>query len=145
MLNRWHFITFLWNSLPDNVWVQTHALCLNHISLAKHSYNASHNRVLQLYLIKRTLLCFSLGWTDNFCLDGTTATLIMSLFVSGLTSRGNEELHKLQSGSTLKWSEMTKHLMMTTPQRKPTISDYTELTTFCHKLIILSFYNINLF
>ncbi len=31
------------------------------------------------------------------------------------------------------------------PQRKPTISDYTELTKFCHKLIILSFYNINLF
>ncbi len=30
-------------------------------------------------------------------------------------------------------------------QRKPTISDYTELTTFSHKLIILSFYNINLF
>ncbi len=29
------------------------------------------------------------------------------------------------------------------PQRKPTISDYTELTTFCHTLIILSFYNIN--
>ncbi len=31
------------------------------------------------------------------------------------------------------------------PQREPTISDYTELTKFCHKLIILSFYNINLF
>ncbi len=41
--------------------VQTHSLCLNHISLAKHSYNASHNLVLQLYLIKHTLLCFSLG------------------------------------------------------------------------------------
>ncbi len=38
--------------------------------------------VLQLYLIKRTLLFFSFGWTNNFCLDGTTATLIMSLFVS---------------------------------------------------------------
>ncbi len=32
-----------------------------HISLAKHLYNASHNLVLQLYLIKHTLLCFSLG------------------------------------------------------------------------------------
>ncbi len=28
------------------------------------------------------------------------------------------------------------------PQRKPTISDYTDLTKFSHKLIILSFYNI---
>ncbi len=66
--------------------VQTHSLYLNldlrHISLAKHSYNASHNIVLQLYLIKRTWLCFSLGWTNNFCLDWTTAALIMSLFVS---------------------------------------------------------------
>ncbi len=53
-----------WNSLPDNVWgsdtlflfksrLKTH-------SFAKHSYNASHNLVLQVYLIKRTLLCFSL-------------------------------------------------------------------------------------
>ncbi len=31
------------------------------------------------------------------------------------------------------------------PQRKPTISDYTELTKFCQKLIILRFYNIHLF
>ncbi len=38
----------------------------NNISLAKHSYNASHNLVLQLYLIKHTLLCFSLGYTDHF-------------------------------------------------------------------------------
>ncbi len=48
-------------------------------------------------------------------------------------------------------SEMTEHLRRDDanpfgePQRKPTISDYTELTKFCHKLIILSFYNINLF
>ncbi len=38
---------------------------------------------------------------------------------------------------SLKWSEMTEH-----PR---SISDYTEFTKFCHKLIILSFYNINLF
>ncbi len=38
--------------------------------------------IRQIYLFKRILLCFSLGWTNNFCLDGTTAMLIMSLFVS---------------------------------------------------------------
>ncbi len=61
--------------------VQTHSLYLNldwrHISLANQSYNASHNLVLQLYLTKPTLLCFGLGWTNNFSLDGTTATLII--------------------------------------------------------------------
>ncbi len=63
----------LWNSLPDNVrGSDTHlnSLCLNldyrRISLAKHSYNASHNLVLPVYLNKCTLLCFSLGYTDNF-------------------------------------------------------------------------------
>ncbi len=30
-----------------------------------HSHNASYNLVLQLYLIKRTLLFFSLGWTNH--------------------------------------------------------------------------------
>ncbi len=78
----------LWNSLPDNVrGSDTLSLFKSRlktlkISLAKHSYNASHNLVLQLYLIKRTLLFFSFGCTNNSCLDGTTATLIMSLFVS---------------------------------------------------------------
>ncbi len=43
---------------------QIHSLCKNldeRNSLAKHSYNASHNLVLQLHLIKCTLLLFSLG------------------------------------------------------------------------------------
>ncbi len=65
----------LWNSLPDNVrGSDTLSLFKSRlkISLVKHSYNASHNLVLPVYLNKRTLLC----------LDGTTATLIMSLFVS---------------------------------------------------------------
>ncbi len=44
----------LWNSLPDNV---------------QGSDTLS-------------LLFFSFGWTNNFCLDVTTAMLIMSLFVS---------------------------------------------------------------
>ncbi len=38
----------LWNSLPDNVQGFRHTLYMN----AKHSYNASHNLVLQLYKIK---------------------------------------------------------------------------------------------
>ncbi len=80
-----------------------------HISLAKHLYNASHNLVLQLYLIKHTLLCFSLGWTNHFCLDGTTAMLIMSLFVS-LFLPVTRNYTSFSLDPTLKWSEMTKHL-----------------------------------
>ncbi len=76
----------LWNSLPDNVrGSDTLSLFKSRLKthlLAKHSYNASHNLVLQVYLIKRTLLCFRLGLNRSFLLDGTTATLIMSLFVS---------------------------------------------------------------
>ncbi len=62
-----------------------------------------------------------------------------------------EELQKLQSGSNpqMIWDDRTPEKRwcqpLGGPQRRPTISDYTELTTFCHKLIILSFYNINLF
>ncbi len=40
--------------------------CVAEVFLAKHSYNASHNLVLPVYLNKCTLLCFSLGYTDNF-------------------------------------------------------------------------------
>ncbi len=102
----------LWNSLPENV-LGSDTLSLFKsrlkISLAKHSYNASHNLVLQVYLIKRTLLCFSLGWTNNFCLDGTTAMLIMSLFVS-LYLPVTRNYTSFSLDPTLKWSEMTKHV-----------------------------------
>ncbi len=50
--------------------------------VAKHSHNASHNFVLQLYLIKCTLSFFCLGWTHHLCLVGTAAMLISSLFAS---------------------------------------------------------------
>ncbi len=46
------------------------------------------------------------------------------------------------------WIQLHKNIVIVDlggPQRKPTISDYTELTKYCHKLIMLSFYNINLF
>ncbi len=67
----------LWNSLPVNVRgsdtlslfksrLKTLFKSRLFISLAKHSYNASHNLVLQLFLIKRTLLFFSFGWTNTF-------------------------------------------------------------------------------
>ncbi len=60
----------LWNSLPDNVQgSDTLSLFKSRLKthlLAKHSYNASHNLVLPVYLNKCTLLCFSLGYTDNF-------------------------------------------------------------------------------
>ncbi len=41
---------------------------------------------------------------------------------------------------------MTEHLRRDDDNRseEANISDYTELNTFCHKLIISSFYNINL-
>ncbi len=48
--------------------VQTRSLCFNldwrHISLAKHSHSVSHNLVLQLFLIKSTLL-FILLWLNT--------------------------------------------------------------------------------
>ncbi len=67
----------------------------------------------------------------------------MSLFVSGLTSRGNEELHKLQSGSTLKWSEMTEHLRRddANPSEEANRQRLYSINHIYHKLIILSFYN----
>ncbi len=60
----------LWNSLPDNV-RGSDTLSLFKSRLKTHlfsqaSYNASHNLVLAVYLNKCTLLCFSLGYTDNF-------------------------------------------------------------------------------
>ncbi len=51
----------LCNSLPDNVWGSDTFSLFKSRYLAKHSYNASHNLVLPVYLTKRTLLCFSLG------------------------------------------------------------------------------------
>ncbi len=108
-----HWIHKLWNILPDNVrgsdTLSLFKSRLNHISLAKHSYNASHNHVLQVYLIKHTLLCFSLCWTNNFCSDGTTATLIIFiLFLSFWLTSHNYTSFSLDP--TLKWSEMTEHL-----------------------------------
>ncbi len=55
----------LWNSLPDNVrGSDTLSLFKSRLKTSihvMHSYNASNNLLLQLYLIKRTLLFFSLG------------------------------------------------------------------------------------
>ncbi len=91
--------------------VLTRSRKYDHITpILQSSYNASHNLVLQLYLIKRTLKCFSLGWTNIFCLDGTTATLIMSLFVCLFYPMVTRNYTSFSLDPTLKWSEMAKHL-----------------------------------
>ncbi len=71
---------------------QIHSLCKNldeRNSLAKHSFNASHNLVLQLHLIKCTLLLFSLGWTIHFYLVGTAAMLLCLYLCLGFCHRIN--------------------------------------------------------
>ncbi len=66
-------------------------------------------------ILSMVWLCFSWGWTNIFCLDGTTATLIMSLFVSLFLPRDwhpvvTRNYTSFSLDPTLKWSEMTKHL-----------------------------------
>ncbi len=71
---------------------QIHSLCKNldeRNSLAKHSFNASHNLVLQLHLIKCTLLLCSLGWTIHFYLVGTAAMLLCLYLCLGFCHRIN--------------------------------------------------------
>ncbi len=90
--------------------VLTRSRKYDHITpILQSSYNASHNLVLQLYLIS-TLKCFSLGWTNIFCLDGTTATLIISLFVSLFHPVVTRNYTSFSLDPTLKLSEMGKHL-----------------------------------
>ncbi len=71
---------------------QIHSLCKNldeRNSLAKHSFNASHNLVLQLHLIKCTLFLCSLGWTIHFYLVGTAAMLLCLYLCLGFCHRIN--------------------------------------------------------
>ncbi len=102
----------LWNSLPDKVrGSDTLSLFKSRlISLAKHSYNASDNIVLQLYLIKRTWLCFSLGWTNNFCLDNFCCANHVSICFSVSDPVVNRNYTSFSLDPTLKCFEMTKHL-----------------------------------
>ncbi len=129
----------LWNSLPDNVrGSDTLSLFKSRLKthlFTKHSYNASHNIVLPVYLNKCTLLCFSLGWTDHFCLDGTTALIISICFSVSVT----RNYTSFSLDPALKWSEMTEHLKRDdeTPQT------IYRINHICHKLNI-SLCNINL-
>ncbi len=43
------------------------------------------------------------------------------------------------------WDDQTPKMMMPTPQKMPTLRQYTELTKFCHKLNILSLYNMQIY
>ncbi len=125
---------------------QIHSLCKNldeRNSLAKHSFNASHNLVLQLHLIKCTLLLCSLGWTIHFYLVGTAAMLLCLYLCLGFCHRINirwwQGITKasfwIQPLNDLRWPN-TWEEKVPTPQR--TSDDANPETThrttkFCNK------------